>query len=216
MILIGQYDSPFVRRVGIALTLYGFAFEHRPWSTFGDADKIAAFNPVSRVPTLVLDDGSVVIDSACALDWLDERARSEEVEPLIPTSGPERRQVLHDTALATGLSDKVVALFYEAVLHDPTAPIWLERCRTQVRRSLDALEERRASASGDWLSGGAMSHADIALGCALRHAVEALTAAMLPGLDWRDWPALAAHGDRCEALPAFRTIFQPFSGPSGE
>ena len=40
MILIGQYDSPFVRRVGIALTLYGLAFEHRPWSAFGDADKI--------------------------------------------------------------------------------------------------------------------------------------------------------------------------------
>jgi glutathione S-transferase-like protein len=43
MILIGQYDSPFVRRVAIALRLYGLAFQHRPWSTFGDADKIAPF-----------------------------------------------------------------------------------------------------------------------------------------------------------------------------
>jgi glutathione S-transferase len=56
MILIGQYDSPFVRRVGIALTLYGLPFEHRPWSAFGDADKIRAYNPLVRVPTLVLDD----------------------------------------------------------------------------------------------------------------------------------------------------------------
>ena len=40
MFLIGQYDSPFVRRVAIAMRLYGIAFEHRPWSTFGDADKI--------------------------------------------------------------------------------------------------------------------------------------------------------------------------------
>ena len=39
MILIGQYDSPFVRRVAIALRLYDLPFEHRPWSTFGDADK---------------------------------------------------------------------------------------------------------------------------------------------------------------------------------
>ncbi|MEZ5776045.1 MAG: glutathione S-transferase N-terminal domain-containing protein, partial [Hyphomicrobiaceae bacterium] len=46
MILIGQYDSPFVRRVGIALGLYGMAFEHRPWSVFGDADKIRALNPL--------------------------------------------------------------------------------------------------------------------------------------------------------------------------
>ncbi|WP_371747445.1 glutathione S-transferase N-terminal domain-containing protein [Caballeronia sp. Sq4a] len=44
MILIGQYDSPYVRRVAIALTLYDMAFEHRPWSVFGDADKIAPFN----------------------------------------------------------------------------------------------------------------------------------------------------------------------------
>src|SRR3984893_4699173 len=57
MILIGQYDSPFVRRVAIALRLYGIGYEHRPWSTFGDADRIAAFNPLRRVPTLVLDDG---------------------------------------------------------------------------------------------------------------------------------------------------------------
>ena len=41
MILIGQYDSPFVRRVAIALRLYGMPFEHRPWSTFGDADLVA-------------------------------------------------------------------------------------------------------------------------------------------------------------------------------
>ena len=43
MILIGQYDSPFVRRVAIAMRLYGLPFEHKPWSTFGDADKIAPY-----------------------------------------------------------------------------------------------------------------------------------------------------------------------------
>ena len=64
MILIGQYDSPFVRRVGIALTLYGIPFRHEPWSGFGDTDKIAQFNPLRRVPTLVMDDGVVLADSA--------------------------------------------------------------------------------------------------------------------------------------------------------
>ena len=57
MILIGQYDSPFVRRTAIAMRLYGLGYEHRPWSTFGDAEKIRPYNPLLRVPTLVLDDG---------------------------------------------------------------------------------------------------------------------------------------------------------------
>jgi glutathione S-transferase len=51
LILIGQYDSPFVRRVGVALTLYAMPFEQKPWSVFGDAAKIAPFNPLIRVPT---------------------------------------------------------------------------------------------------------------------------------------------------------------------
>jgi len=50
MILIGQFDSPFVRRVAIALDLYGIAFEHRPWSTFGDAELLARLNPRKRQP----------------------------------------------------------------------------------------------------------------------------------------------------------------------
>jgi glutathione S-transferase len=66
-------DSPFVRRVGIALRLYGLPFEHRPWSTFGDADKIAPYNPLRRVQTLLLDDGEVLIESTAILDHLDEK-----------------------------------------------------------------------------------------------------------------------------------------------
>ena len=78
MILIGQYDFPFVRRVGIALTLYGLPFEHRPWSVFGDADKIRAYNPLVRVPTLVLDDGEVLIESHIILDYLDSLVPADQ------------------------------------------------------------------------------------------------------------------------------------------
>src|ERR1700739_10207 len=52
-ILIDRYDSPFVRRVAIALRLYRLPFEHRPWSTFGEGDKIAPYNLLRRVPTPV-------------------------------------------------------------------------------------------------------------------------------------------------------------------
>ena len=99
MILIGQYDSPFVRRVGIALKLYGFAFEHRPWSVFGDAQKVMGLNPLGRVPILVLDGGEVLMDSAAILDHLDALAGEEA---LIPPGGPQRRDALRIITVATG------------------------------------------------------------------------------------------------------------------
>src|SRR3981081_3672363 len=78
LILIGQSASPFVRHVAIALRLYGLPFEHRPWSTFGEGDKIAPFNPLRRVPTLVLDGGEALIESTAILDTLDELVGHEK------------------------------------------------------------------------------------------------------------------------------------------
>src|SRR5580765_1890641 len=101
MFLIGQYDSPFVRRVAIAMRLYGIPFEHRPWSTFGDGDKVASFNPLRRVPTLVLDDGEVLVESTAILDHLDETVGPAKA--LIPDSGRPRREALKICSLGTGL-----------------------------------------------------------------------------------------------------------------
>src|SRR5205807_9142459 len=106
MFLIGQYDSPFVRRVAIALRLYGLAFEHRPWSTFGDADKIARYNPLRRVPALVLDDGEALIESTAILDFLDELVGPDHA--MIVARGPVRRHHLKICALGSGLADKAV------------------------------------------------------------------------------------------------------------
>src|ERR1700761_3090526 len=130
MILIGQYDSPFVRRVAVALTLYGFEFEHRPWSVWSDADKLAQINPMRRVPTLVLDDGEVVIESGAILDALDEMAGPGRA--MLPTSGPDRRRGLKVCALSTGLADKSVSLFYEGLLHEAPSQTWIDRCRAQI------------------------------------------------------------------------------------
>ena len=91
MILIGQFDSPVVRRVAIAMRLYGIEFEHRPWSTFGDADKIAAYNPLRRVPTLVLTgDGDKLIpmEHSDTLVELLRRDGGEQVEyVVVPEAG---------------------------------------------------------------------------------------------------------------------------------
>jgi glutathione S-transferase len=166
MILIGQYDSPFVRRVAIAMRLYGLPFEHWPWSTFGDRDRLAEYNPLSRVPTLLLDDGDVLIESAAILDYLDEIA--EVRKPLIAGHGIERRQALKICALATGLADKAVSLLYEGLLRSEQSPVWVERCEMQIGRVLDGLEGDLALRGSPFWFGTDIGHADIAVGRALR------------------------------------------------
>jgi len=208
MILIGQFDSPFVRRVGIALTLYGLPFEHRPWSVFGDADKIRAYNPLVRVPTLVLDDGEVLIESHSILDYLDHMVPADRA--MFPAAEPARHRALKVAALATGLADKAVSLSYERRLHREVSEVWVDRCRGQISAVLAALEADRTSRVGDYWFGDRIGHADIAVAVALRFVAEAH-----PGLvAMADIPALGAAAARLEALPVFRTIAQPFIPPT--
>lgn len=208
MILIGQYDSPFVRRVAVALQAYGLVYEHWPWSTFGDADALAAYNPLRRVPTLVLDDGEVLIESWAILDWLDEMVGPTRA--MTPERGTERREALKVCALATGLNDKMVSLIYERVLHEAASQAWITRCETQVGDVLAALEQDRAGRSTPFWFGYRLGHADVAVACAMRFLTEAHGA--IHALN--RWPALSAHAERCEALDAFQAVVQPFIPPS--
>jgi glutathione S-transferase len=209
MILIGQYDSPFVRRVAIAMRLYGLPFEHRPWSTFGDADKIAPYNPLRRVPTLVLDGGEALMESTAILDYLDELVGAEKA--MIPESGPERRHALKVCALGSGLGDKAVSLIYERVLRKDQSKLWVERCEAQIGGVLDVLEKERAAIASPYWFGARIGHADIAVACVLRFTGEAHPQL----LDAARHPALAAHAAHCEALPPFQEIAQPLAPPSG-
>lgn len=205
MILIGQFDSPFARRVAIAMRLYGVAFEHRPWSVFGDAEKIAAYNPLMRVPTLVMDDGEVVIESHAILDALDQLAGPGKA--MMPASGADRRHAQKICALSTGLCDKAVSLVYETVIHNRATPAWVERCLSQIAGVLSELERSRAGRTSEWLFGASIGHADIAVGVALRFLGDAHAGLF----DLAEgWPLLAAHAASCEALAPFQEIQQPF------
>ena len=208
MILIGQYDSPFVRRVAIALRLYELSFEHRPWSTFGDAEKIAPYNPLRRVPTLVLGSGEALIESTAILDYLDDLVGPEDA--MIAARGPARYRGLKICALATGLADKGVSLLYERVLRKDASKIWVERCHAQIGGVLDVLEKERAAVATPFWFGERIGHADIAVACVLRFTGEAH-----PALFDARYPALKAHSAACEALPPFKEIVQPLAPPKG-
>ena len=208
MILIGQYDSPFVRRVGIALTLYGITFEHRPWSTFGDVEKVRSFNPLVRVPTLVLDDGEVLIESHNILDYLDSLMPVEQ--RLFPVTEPARRRALKVAAMATGLADKAVSLFYEKRMHKDVSQAWVDRCRSQIQTVLATLENDRSARTSSYWFGERAGHADMAVASAWRFLMEAHPAMIVPA----NYPALEASSARLEALPVFKQVYQQFIPPS--
>ena len=206
MILIGQYDSPFVRRVAVALRLLGQPYEHRPWSVFGDAERLATLNPLRRVPVLVLADGEVLVESAAILDHLDEIAGEAR---LIAAAGAPRRAMLRVCALATGLCDKMVSLVYEQLLHAEASAAWVARCATQIDDVLAALEAARAACATPFWFGDRPGHPDIAVACALRFLAEAHPSLHDPARR----PHLAAHAAACEAMPAFAGVVQPFAPP---
>jgi glutathione S-transferase len=192
MILVGQYDSPFVRRVAISLLTLGFAYEHDTRSVFGDFDAMRAVNPLGRIPALVLDDGETLIDSAAILDWLDETV--EPARALIPREGPARRRALRLIALASGAIEKMGAANYERIIRPSRHrwPEWILRCLTQMEGAVAAL------AAEPWA--GPLDQAQITTACMIFYA-RLTDPTMLPR---GRHPALDALAERCEALPAFQ------------
>ncbi len=211
MLLIGMFDSPFVRRVAITMKLLELPFEHANWSVGKDFDRIREFNPLGRVPTLVLGGGEKLFESAAILDYLDELVGPARA--LLPASGPERRQALNLMAMATGAAEKGVLQVYEGAFrpeskrHQP----WLDRMRTQMSASLAAIDryigERGVS---QWLIGKRMTQADITAVCAFTFLNDTLRVAS----DRVMFQSLATLAARCEAMPAFQETRTPFFVPN--
>ena len=197
MILVGQFDSPVTRRVGVVLHHYRIPYTRDTRSIFGDAAEIAKITPMIRIPALILDDGEVLIDSGAILDYLDEQVGPARA--LIPPSGPQRRKILQTTARAHSCFEKSGQLVYERIFHpaEHVSQQWETRCQTQLAAGLTELEQLF---DGPWLCGESLTHADIMLACAVGYMNLRLQTAFPPGA----YPNLEALATKCEALPAFK------------
>lgn len=209
-VLIGMFDSPFVRRVAVSMRLLGIPFEHRDWSVGRDFERIRAYNPLGRVPTLVLDSGETLIESAAILDYLDELAGPERA--LLPAAGAARRTALRLMAIATGAAEKGALQVYERVFRPPDKAHqpWLDRLRTQVGGALAELERCCVPHPGQWLIAGRMTQADITVTCA----VTFLDGAVALAAGAESYPALRALVTRCEGLPEFAATRIAWSAPA--
>ena len=205
MILVGQMDSPFLRRVAVTMNHYGLPFERKSLSVFTDQTALRAINPLGKVPALVLDEGEtggeVLFDSQMILDYLDETAGPDV--SLTPPAGEDRRKVLRIATVALGVAEKVVALNIETRIRaeGTTDPRLVRHFEGQVKSALQWLEAEAPKPDQEpWFLGPDMTQADVTAACALTHAHEKRPELFSP----ETTPALAALRMRAEALDIFK------------
>ena len=196
MILVGQYDSPFVRRVAVTLHHYHMPFTRNTMSVFKDAKEMKAINPLIRVPSLILEDGETLIDSGAIIDHLDEIAGPARA--LTPAHGPERRTVLQAVALATGAMDKAVAIFYERHFHpdDMLSKSLDKRLVSQLTAALEKLEH---DCGNPWFFDDHMTQADVSAGCLIGY----LKLRLAEAFPANKYPKLHALSLHCETREEF-------------
>jgi glutathione S-transferase len=197
MILVGQYDSPYVRRVAVSLRVLGFDYEHDVRSVFADFDAMRRINPLGRIPSLVLADGEVLIDSGAILDWLDQNVGPERA--LIPLDRRARVRALRLIALATGAIDKAGAAAYERIVRPERLrwPEWSERCRLQASGAIAAL------AAEPFPAAMPLDQVQITTACMVRY-LRLADPDLLPP---ERHPTLDPLSERCEVRPEFKDTY---------
>ena len=198
MKLVGMLDSPFVRRTFISARMLGVPFEHQSLSVFRNFDEFHALNPLVKAPTLVLDDGGVMVDSSAIIDWFERTAASGK--SLLPADPARLQRCLQLTSWGLAAAEKSVQRYYEVKVRpeDARSPDWIARVTKQIRDTYALLD--RHVGQDDWLCGDHPTQADITVAVAWR-----FTRHTSPGLvDDSDYPHLAALATQAEGLPAFR------------
>jgi glutathione S-transferase len=199
MQLIGMLDSPYVRRVAISLRLLGLPFEHRSISVFSTFEQFHRINPVVKAPSLVCDDGQVLMDSTLILELAEALAAPRK--SLMPRGIAERQHALRVIGLALAACEKSVQIVYERRLRPPEKQHepWLARVRGQLLAACDALEAEivRAPLAA---SSALIGQAGVTTAVAWQFIQNCSAADCVPAAAY---PALQAYSAQAEQLPEF-------------
>jgi len=198
MKLIGSTTSPYVRKVRIVMAEKKLDYQFLLDNVWSADTRIAASNPLGKVPCLVMEGGEAVFDSRVIVEYLDTLS---PVGKLIPSTGRERAEVKTWEALADGLLDAAILVRLENTFEgrkpSERSQAWIDRQMDKVHASLKAM----AQGLGDkpFCSGIHLSLSDIAVGCALGWRVP------LPGeIGWRaEYPNLAKLMDKLAQRASF-------------
>src|SRR5580704_3172016 len=195
MQLIGMLDSPYVRRLAVSLKVLGIAFDLEQVSVFRQFDKFAGIDPVVKAPTLITDDGVVLMESSLILEHIAEIAPRR----LMPPDRASHERALRQIGLGLAACEKSVSIIYECnqrpaeKQHQP----WLDRICGQLLAAYRALE---AEASPDWFTGEELMQPQITTAVAWRF-TQHMVSDLVPAADF---PRLSVLSARAEQLQPFR------------
>lgn len=197
MQLIGFMDSPYVRRVGVTAQFLGIPYEHRELSIFREYDEFRKINPLVKVPTLICDDGQVLVDSTLIIDYLESLAGGKR---MMPADEGNYIRALNIIGTALVAMEKVVQLIYELkqrpeeVRHQP----WIDRVQQQLGEAVTLLEQAVGDGSG-WLFDDEVTQPDISTAITWSFIQLQFPKIIVE----TDFPGLVRFSARAEALPEF-------------
>jgi glutathione S-transferase len=198
MQLIGMLDSPYVRRVAISLQLLGLRFEHRSISVFSTFEQFREINPVVKAPSLICDDGEVLMDSTLIIEYAEAMAAGRK--SLMPSSVCERQHTLREIGLALAACEKSIQIVYERNLrpvekmHEP----WISRVTGQLLAAYRILEADLI-ARPLAVTSAAINQAGVSVASAWHFTQQMLPEVVLAA----NYPLLREFSAKAEALPEF-------------
>jgi glutathione S-transferase len=197
MKLIGSLASPFVRKVRVVLAEKKLDYQFELENVWAADTAIQQVNPLGKVPSLVMEDGSVMIDSRVIAEYLDTLT---PVCKLLPSTGRERADIKCWEALADGVVDAAVLVRLERTLRpaEQQSPEWIARQLGKVDLGLAQLSSQLGESV--WCVGNHYSLADVAVGCAV-----GWLSFRFPEIPWRErHPNLARLYDKLSERPSFK------------
>lgn len=197
MKLIGMLDSPYVRRVAISLQLLGLRFEHQALSVFRTFDEFHRINPVVKAPTLVCDDGEVLMDSTLILQYAEALASPRT---LMPSESKALQHELRLIGLALAATEKSVQIVYERGLRPPEKlhEPWVSRVTGQLLDAFGELEYELGAVTPGQTS-SSLRQGGLSIGVAW-HFVQQMTPDVVPK---EGFPRISAYSAVLETLPEF-------------
>lgn len=195
MKLIGSLTSPYVRKVRVVMAEKKLDYQLEIENVWSSDSQIHNFNPLGKVPCLVMEDGGSLFDSRVIVEYVDTLS---PVARLIPPSGRDRAAVKCWEAIADGMLDACLLIVREQKRpEEQRSASWIERQYLKINAALDAMEKSLGDQSN--CMGVNYSLADIAVGCSLGY-----LDLRFSQLSWRsEHPNLTRHYDKLSARQSF-------------